>query len=354
MTRFAWVVKISAGLFAACVSGCTHTAGMSIKPAADKTSMVGVSEAQGPKLPVDAVGVEETQAAPPEATHSPETIRSPFGTTSLLTTGPELGKADKQPSATDILIATPLSPAGLRAPPEAVLGAAQTAPRTEKKPEQPIVLAVRSLLNDNYEEALGHLKNYDPATQEALICLMATLVPLTKKKLDQLSQTEIDALQNQVQKSLAALRPRARLLIDKMCFCEDIRGYGDYTPRPPDYEFQPKTSDRYGEFVQLYVELRNLTSEPRGGIFVTQLHSTMKILDLRGHEVYKCDLRNAEFPFHTLTPLPASYKQYGFYVPLLPPGKYRFCLEVRDVTRPEVERVASESLEFRVAAVGGS
>lgn len=358
MTRLAWVVKIGAGLIAACVSGCTHTSSMSVQPAA-KNAVPGIAIAsapQGPKWPVDAVGGEEGQAVPAEKSPIPDTIRSPYGTTSLLMTGPEPGPRDRQsgPSAADILIANPLSPATPHTSADAVLGAVQTAPpRADKIPDQPIVLAVRSLLNDNPQEALEHLKNYDAATQDALICLTATIVRLTKKKLDQLSPAEIVALQDQVQKSLATLRPRAQLLIDKMCFCEEIKGYGVYSPLPKDYEFQPKTSDRYGEFVQLYVELRNLTSELREGVFVTQLHSTMRIIDARSNVVYQRDFREAELPFRTLTPLPASYKQYGFYVPLLPPGKYQFCLEVRDVTRPEMQRLATETREFRVAAVGG-
>ncbi len=225
-------------------------------------------------------------------------------------------------------------------------------PGDDKKPDQPIVLAMRSFLNDHPKEALEYLKSYDAATQEALICLTAAVVRLTQKKLDQLGPKEIDYLEEQVQKSLAALRPHAKLQIDKMCFCEEIKEDGIYRPLPADHEFQPTVTDRYGELVQLYVELHNLTSELRGNTFVTRLHSTMRIFDEAGKEVYFADFRAREAPLCTLTPLPNTFKHYDFYVPRLPPGKYRFCFEVRDVTRPEA-RIAKQWLEFRVAAVGG-
>jgi hypothetical protein len=176
------------------------------------------------------------------------------------------------------------------------------------------------------------------------------VVLLTKK--NQLAPKEIDELQDQVQKSLAALRPRAKLVVDKMCFCEEIKGYGDYKPLPKDYEFQPAVGNRYGELVQLYVELHNLTSELRGGTFLTRLHSTIRILDEAGGEVYFADFGDREAPLCTRTPLPDTSKHYDFYVPRLPSGKYRFCFEVRDETRPE-PRIAARELDFRVAAVGG-
>ena len=358
MTRLARVVKISATLIAGLMPGCTHTTGMSIKPAADKNppAVTDVSAAQAPKWPVEAGSGEEAQAAPPDQTPGPDTVHSPFATISLLPTSPRERIADKPTNApgADFLIprtASLLSP--VAAPDAAAESVQSPAPllRDDKKADQPIVLAMRSFLNDNPKEALEYLKSYDAATQEALICLTATVVCLTKKKLDQLGPEEIDILQGQVQKSIAALRPRAQLQINNMCFCEEIRGDGVYKPLPKEYEFQPTLGDRYGELVQLYVELHNLTSELRGNTYVTRLHSTMRIFDEAGKEVYFADFRAREAPLCTLTPLPDTSKHYDFYVPRLPAGKYRFCFEVRDVTRPEV-RVAKRFLEFRVAAVG--
>jgi hypothetical protein len=355
MTRLARVVTISAAAIAGLMPGCTHTSAMSIKPSGSKNppAVADAAVAQASQCPAEAGSGEEAQAAPPEKLANPAAVHSPFATISLLPTSPSEGYADEQrnPPGADFLSPRPASLLTPVTASDAAPGVRSPALPPGDKKDQPIVLAVRSFLNDNPKEALEYLKSYDAATQEALICLTATVVLLTKKNLDQLSPKEIDELQDQVQKSLAALRPHVPLQIDKMCFCEEIKGYGVYKPLPRDYAFQPMTVDRYGELVQLYVELHNLTSELHGTTFVTRLHSTMRIFDEAGKEVYFADFRAREAPLCTLTRLPDTFKHYDFYVPRLPPGKYRFCFEVRDVTRPQA-RIAKKSLEFRVAAVG--
>jgi len=358
MKRQAWLVTLSAGLIASLVPACTHSNGNAIKPAAAQQP-AAPTLAQGPRWPVDPAQGEVVQNATPDTFPRP-TERSPYGSDSLLTGSPERVRKNQSPQPAESLLGSDppvlLNPGQ---PPQAVPGSgppatvpAQPDARKAPPPDEPIVLALRSLLNDHPQEALELLKCYDACNQEALICLTATVARLTKKKLDQLSPAEVATLQDQLQKSLlGALRPRSQLLIDKMCFCEWIKGYRVYKPVAEDYEFQPRVGDRPGDMVQLYVELRNMTSEPRNGAYVTGLHSTMRIFDAAAKEVFFRDIPDGEGPFRTWSPLPDYYKSYRFYAPPLPPGRYQLRLEVRDVTRPEAVRVASKSLEFRVAEV---
>src|SRR5262249_24308173 len=157
-----------------------------------------------------------------------------------------------------------------------------------------------------------------PCNQVALICLTAMVARLTMSKLD--NPAEVAALQNNLQKSLlAALRQRAELVIEKICFCEWIKAYGVYKPLPDEYAFRPAVDNLPGEQVQVYVEFRNLTSQLRGDGYETVLHCTMRILDTSGKEVFFRDLREQDGSFHTFTPLPDYFKPYSFYVPSLAP-----------------------------------
>jgi hypothetical protein len=359
MKRNAWLGTIRMGLIACLLPACAHTSGTTTGPSAsDPRPATEVAEQHYPGWPPPpaAPAGEETQSVPP-VLPLPET-KQPLPDNSQLTAVSDLkiGQPIQRTEGTVEPDGPSLPPS--TSTPEPLPGSVRNAPPplpvAEKTPlpsDEPVVLALRSLLNDKPEEALEHLKHYDAANQEALICLTATVARLTKKKLDQLSPTEVAGLQDQLQKSLlGALRPRAELLIDKMCFCEWIKGYGNYGPLPENYEFQPKVGDRPGESVQVYVELRNLTSEVRGTAYETRLQSTMRIFDQGGKEVVFRAFPDRDGPFRTLTPLPDYFKSYSFYVPHMPPGKYTLTFEVKDVTRPETPRSACKSLEFRVAA----
>jgi hypothetical protein len=222
-------------------------------------------------------------------------------------------------------------------------------PVTETKPpaaDEPFILALRSFWDGKHQEALEHLRHYDPANQEALICLTAIVARLTKAKLSELSPQEVAALQEQLQRKLLALpRPGAELLIDKICFCRRITGYEDYEPLAPDHEFQPMES------VWLYVDLRNLTSTKRdGGVYETYLQSSMRILDQTGMVV---DERTAdrESPSRTWKPRPDYFKHYHFFLPAnLPPDVYTLEIAITDLNRPNPPRTATKTLQFRVAA----
>jgi hypothetical protein len=357
MTRAARIVNIGVGLVVSLLPACTHTGGTTSGTVTQNApSEQRLPVVQGPRWPTDLT--QETSRATAEPA-TPDTPRLTYQSGSLLTGPGDL--TIRRTAATqqlDRLLGTdpPVLLPPTSAPPAVPSADAPSppVPAKAKKPvpvDEPIVLALQCLLRDRPEEALEHLKNYDAANQEALICLTATVARLAKKKLDQLSPTEIAHLQDQVQKCLlTALRPRAELRIETMCFCESIKSYGAYKRLPDEYEFQPTQADRPGDLVQLYVELRNLTSQPHNGAFETILRSRMTILDAAGQEVLSHDFREQEGPFRTLIPVPDYFEQCYFYVPRLPPGKYVLRFEVRDVTRPETPRTAVKAIEFRVGA----
>src|SRR5207248_1352155 len=74
-----------------------------------------------------------------------------------------------------------------------------------------------------------------------------------------------------------ALRPRSALEITELRFCSRISRWGDYDDLPPDHAFRAGADGRPGDYVQVYVELRNLTSQKKGDFHETRLASSLKI-----------------------------------------------------------------------------
>jgi hypothetical protein len=221
----------------------------------------------------------------------------------------------------------------------------------QERPQEPLTLALQCILENRHNEALEHLKKYDPATQELFIRLLPPLALTCKKSLARLSAAEVAALHDQLQGLQATLRPRTELVIDKMCFCESVRAYGVYKPLPAHSSFIAGTPTRPGDFVQLYVELRNFASEPRGGVFETRLASTVEILDPQGRQVWFKNFEDGKKPYRSQTLLHDYYNTYSFHVPHLPPGTYSLKLQIVDETRPDARRSAHKTLDFRVSAL---
>jgi hypothetical protein len=360
MTRRATCLALTMSLLASSLAGCLHMPGMSVQPVVEKQTGVVIAESESPPKVISrgrvkgAGGAQAPNVLPKTQPVGDDTL-PPHESYLLTSSGDPGNTANRRRMEHPEVLSANLSSLVPFEQSEEHETHQPMAPAEAKilppPTEEPIVLALRDLLEDKPQDALEQLKHYDATNQEALICLTAAVARLTRKKLDQLTSHEIAALQDQVQKSLlGALRPRADLVIDKMCFCEWIKGYGVYKPLPDGYEFQARVGDRPGEAVQLYIGLRNLTSDPRGSSFETNLQSTMRIYDQAGKEMVFRDFHDHEAPVRTLSPLPDYCKSYGFYVPFMPPGKYTLTIEVRDITRPEAPRVASKSVEFRVAS----
>jgi hypothetical protein len=215
-------------------------------------------------------------------------------------------------------------------------------------PQEPVVAALSCLLKKQLAEALTQLQRYDPATQELLMRLLPAVVLLSDKGVDQLAPAEAAALQEQVQQVLVALRNRTGLVIDKMCLCENISGFGQFKALPEGHAFQAGTSRQAGDWVQIYVELRNIASEQQGNYYATSLNGTVSLNDGQGKPVWTYNYRQREQPLRSSMPRSDCYRAYDFYVPAVPPGRYTLTFEVVDETR-QPQRTAKRSVEFVVA-----
>jgi hypothetical protein len=189
---------------------------------------------------------------------------------------------------------------------------------------------------------------------------VAQLLPL----LDQFSRPEATAADarelsvalEQLQRALLLVRPRAELMLDKMCFCRGIERFGVFDPLPVEHVFVAGGDNRRGEPVQVYVEVRNFTSMPREEQYATALGVSLSIVDYsrrsQGETVWRQD-RPARLE-RSRSPVDDCFLNCQFFMPRLPMGRYTLLLEVKDVTgnaggEPPAYRIARSSLDFRVS-----
>jgi hypothetical protein len=217
------------------------------------------------------------------------------------------------------------------------------------KPE-PLVEALRCVLENRPDEALVHLKGYDPSTQELFIRLLPPMALLSHKTIDKLSPAEIASLHEQLQSLVVALRPRTELTIGKMCFCEWIKSYGVYKPVADNHVFQAGLPGQPGELVQLYVELQNFCSECRPPFHETRFSSYVEITDANGKWWWRHRFDDRKQPLRSLSELHDFFNNYSFHVPHIPPGAYTLTIQVADETLPDQRRVTKKSLPMTVRA----
>jgi hypothetical protein len=215
----------------------------------------------------------------------------------------------------------------------------------EKAPDDPaLVIALRMLLSKQPDKALPYLEHYDRATQEVFIRLLPTLALLDEKSIDQLSASEADKLQEQLEGALVPLRRRAELTIAKMCLCESFEGlgFGRITPKRDGYIFQA------GEILPIYIEVCNTTCQLRDGYYVTHINGTASIYDQSGQRVAFHDYRLREPPMKSLLPHYDCWRPYAVNLPMhMPAGKYLLTVEITDRTLPTA-RTARKSVEIVV------
>jgi hypothetical protein len=223
----------------------------------------------------------------------------------------------------------------------------------QKKSEfEPIVMALQRMLEGRHQEAIKFLGIYDDDNQELFLRLLPPLTILVKKRMEELSPQDVAVLNKQFQGLIDALRPRSELIVSKMCFCEEVRGYAWYRPLPDNHAFLTSTDSRIGELVQLYVELKNIASEPtKEGEFLTKLNCSLELVDSAGKKVWSKPFEGNETTLRRSARLNDFYSRLGFYVPAIPAGTYQLTLHITDETNPRQRRVAQKSLDFRVTPV---
>src|SRR5690606_28387654 len=97
---------------------------------------------------------------------------------------------------------------------------------------EPVVLALEKFMANRPEEAMTHLKKYDAQTQEFFLRILPLIAQRGRKRHDQMTPQEIALMHKQLDVLLMSMRSQAELIIDEMCFCEYIEGYGNFKPLP--------------------------------------------------------------------------------------------------------------------------
>jgi hypothetical protein len=262
-----------------------------------------------------------------------------------LPAGMRLPEYDKVPSVLPpFQFASGSQPSPIMTPAHPVLQASMP-PLQEN---EPLVLAMQCLSNNKPQEAMEHLQRCPAANQEFFMRLLPILAILKDKSIDQLSVSEAAALQEQVQRLLLAVIARSDLVVDKICLCDRIDGYGRFTPKREDYAFKAGTGKQAGELVNVYVEVRNMASVLRDRYYTTLLNGTVRIRDQQGATVWSYNYRKREQPLQSGEPRFDCYRSYDFFVPPMPPGRYTLSIEIVDETC-QPHRMAQKSVEFLVA-----
>jgi hypothetical protein len=215
--------------------------------------------------------------------------------------------------------------------------------------QDPLVLAMDFLLKNKPDEALKQVQRCSPPNQEMYMRLLSILVGLHDTPVNRQPPNQVSILQNQLYEVGRLLRAHSDLIIDTMCLCERIDGFGQYTRKRDGYAYKAGIGKQWGEQVNVYLELRNMTSELRDHYFTTNLNGKVTILDNQGMQVWTYNYRKLEKPLLSLMPRFDCYRSYDFFVPAMPPGKYTLTMEIVDETC-QPYRVAQKSVEFNVAA----
>jgi hypothetical protein len=210
------------------------------------------------------------------------------------------------------------------------------------------------------EEVLAALDGYDPAEREMVREVLRVAVRLGEPNHAAPERAAVTV--EEIEGLLRALRPRAALVLDKLCFCRSrsVDNFGVYEPLEDGHVFRAAAPGRPGERVQVYAEVRNFTSRPVADHFETvlkgQLTITGKLEDRGGRDDKAVVTINLEPCIdRSRTPRQDFFINFHFHTPnKLPPGSYTLWVQVEDVTptadgakRPP--RVTRRSLDFRVA-----
>jgi hypothetical protein len=227
--------------------------------------------------------------------------------------------------------------------------------------DEPLVVALRAYLQRHPADALDALSRYNKANQDMLLVALPFAARLTQGDIDEVSPREAAQLADLLQGVEDRLRQRAALRIEKLLFCRRIDDFGEYVAREAVNgmpTFEGGAGDQPGESVQVYVELRNVSSKQRGDYYETRLAGTVELKDFEGHPAYRSDFQPD--PHRGRSPRHDFFVNCSFSVPRrVPPGRYTLCVEVRDVTglpadpaalrqAPPAHRVARQTLDLQV------
>jgi hypothetical protein len=316
MTLRGWFLLLGTVWCLTCLSGCLNSSAQ-VSP-----DLVRNSDPPAPKAPTE----EETVAA--------NTVPSPYHDIAISPTAEVPAAApvptvDRQNLYKSAPTATDVKPEEPPAPP----------------PEDPtIIKMIRCLLDKRPEapgEAVALVQKYPAANQDLLLQLLPLVTRLTEGSIDQASPQEMTHIVEMLDGITTQLRGQAPLGIDRICYCKRITRFGEYEAYGEQKAFRP------GELVQLYVELRNVVSEPTGPGFEIRLASTVEIRDDQGRVVWRLDCPDRNHPDRSPTQRHDCFASHMFYLPEnFAPGQYTLHVSITDLhTRRRSPAQASLAME---------
>jgi hypothetical protein len=329
MTRRDWVMTLGTGLCVGLVPACAPTRTQTLD---DKIAAAGVPWAKLQDSSGTRAGSPYTPTAAPIPTSRPTDLHF------------EQASYPAKPAGEELLPVPPaLSDAVARRPPPAATQP-PLPPLTEVKakplPDPALVSALRCYLDKRPAEALQWLNHYDRQSQDILLHLLPVVARFAEVSPNKIDQHEMATLVDQLSGVTAALRPKADLIIDKICFVENIWKFGDYDKLEEDHVFRP------GEEVRVYVELKNFSSVPHGDGYRISLAGRGEIREFRGGLFSNIPFKDRTQADVSLSPRNDCFSRYNFWIPPnIPPGRYTLWLYVTEVS---TRRTASKSLDFQV------
>ena len=199
--------------------------------------------------------------------------------------------------------------------------------------EAPLLGAVRAYTEGRPEKAIEIIRTMNPQNQDLVLALLPVLARAVSADLNNDPAT-VGALVDQLHSAAGRLEPRAALRIEKAVFCENMKGFGKFVPRPDNQPYRPNAQ------AQFYLEVRNLGSEPAGDEFVTSVQAAVEVRDAHQKLVEQIDpddwkrrvpVVKFEKRLGSRSPLHDFHVLYLFSVPAAP-GVYTVTVELRDAT----------------------
>jgi hypothetical protein len=262
------------------------------------------------------------------------------------------GKGGKD-AAKDVTAAKP--PAGPEAPAGGTVGPNDPMPQPLPKllPAEPVLLQiVRAQLEGRTSLALELLQKLPPANQEVVLALLPALTRGGTADLAT-DPTGTALLAEELRSAAARLAARSALLAENVVLCRKVHGFGWYDPWPEGQPYRPN------DLAQLYLEVRNLVSQPakgpRGETHLTYVRAAVEVRDAHGKLVDQPDpadwrrrVKVVEFEKQQFSrgPVDDFHVLYTFPVPPAP-GVYTVTVELRDPAGRRTVRTAP--LRFDVA-----
>jgi hypothetical protein len=218
--------------------------------------------------------------------------------------------------------------------------------------EPPLLAAVRAYIEGKPERAIEFITALDKPNQEFVLAILPALARGATADLAS-DPVAVAVLVDQLRSAAKHLEPRAALRVDAVAFCRTVYGFGRYDPWPENQPYRPNDQ------AQLYLEVRNLVSQPavgpRGETFLTHARAVVEVRNAYGKIEpqpdpadwrRRVDVVQFEKKLYTRAPVQDFHVLYAFPVPPAP-GVYTVTVELRDAAGRRVVRTAPT--EFRVA-----